>query len=801
MRNITTSKALLTGLWCACVFAPDYVTAGVNVWTPLGPDGGRVYDVEFSRTSSGTFYAVGRAGVYRSTVTGDSFELLKEDFGQSPFDLAVDPAQADRVLVAADGLYVGAGPDWRITRSSTPDPGTKVATSRDGSTVYFAAGTRVFRSQDRGTTWQERAPIPGALALRLVSVLETDPTNAEVVYAGVYGFGLFVSIDGGGVWQPLGSEPAIARTFSFVIDPSNPARLLAVTETGLHTSGDGGVTWTATMLTAGLWDVDVDPFDSRVIYVAGIDIRKSTDGGATWAVLPVDQPSGALRLAIDPTRPSTLAAFNGDGVSVSTDSGATWAKRVAGFKGTITTAFSTLPSSRRNYFGVNGRGGVYYVEAGESVARSVNNDPLAMLVPQGLVGIHVLAVPGPADTLYAVLNTQVLAKSVDAGLHWSELPFPGPYVSGLTASPLEPRTLYAGGFPVAVHKSLDGGASWAVSDAGLPDELHVDAIAIARTPAILYAIGYLHASPNSPPEYGVFRSGDGGATWSPASSPQTRPILSVTVDPNDPQVVYAGFDGELRKTTDGGASWHTLTRNGTPLCCSFGGVVFDPTDSNVFYALHATGAWRTVDAGASWEPVLAPRPPTFTARGTLALDPADANRLLVGWEELGVRELTIAPDLGLAISAPASLTANALASYTLTLRNLGPFDATNVHVTAQLPAGATGVSASASGAVCAIAATTAACTFGVVRSGGSLTTIALGFVPAAGSVNVSASATGDQPDALTANNTVTSTLVANAPVPPARSGGGGSVSPGVLALLVALSLLQAFRTRSKKRFG
>jgi len=798
VRNIIKTRALLAaGLTCACVGAPRCVTAGVNEWTPIGPDGGRAYDVEFSHTSPGTFYAVGRSGVYRSTVAGDSFELLKEDFGGTPFDLAVDPARADRVLVAAGGLHVGDGATWTRTTAPLLDQGTKVATSPDGVTVYFAAGARIFRSQDRGTTWQERAPIPAA-PQSLVNALQVDPTNADVVYANSFGSGLFMSADGGAAWQPLGAG-AISFVLNFVVDPSNPQRLLAATnDAGLRISLDRGSTWSATSVTTGIWDVDVDPHDPSVIYVAGTDVRRSEDNGTTWTVLNVDQPPGSLRLAIDPTQPSRLAVFDGQGVSVSTDSGETWAKRIAGFKGTNPTAFSTLPSSRRSYFGLNGPGAVFYVEDGGAMPRSVNNDPLTLLAQQqDFVSIQVLALPGAADTLYAVLKQQILAKSTDAGLHWSKLAFPGLSVAYIAGSPLEPQTLYASGSPGPLYKSMDGGATWATIGAGLPADFHFEQIAIASTPSTLYAIGVLAGSslPGSPPsEWRVYRSADAGATWSAASPLQTQPIYSVTVDPRDAQVVYAGFGSELRKTTDGGASWTTLTRNGFPLCCSFRSVVFDATNTNVFYALHAAVV-RTVDGGASWENVFTPSSQTFTASGTLVLDPTNASRLLVGWSERGVREFTIAPDLALTITAPASLTANAPASYTLALRNLGPFHATNVRVTAQTTASVAAVSASAAGAACTTAATTATCTFEIVRSGASAAPITFGFVPAEGSVAVSASTTGDQPDPLTVNNAVTSTLVANAPAPPARSGGGGSVSPAALALLIALGLLKALRTR------
>lgn len=794
-----TTKAIARGLSCLCVLAPHCVTAGVNAWTPVGPDGGRVYDVEFSQTSPGTYYAVGRWGVYRSTVDTDSFELLKEDFERPPFDLAVDPTRADRVLVAAEGLQVGAGATW--TRYTTVlDQGAKVRTSLDGSTTYFAAGVRIFRSQDRGTSWQERTALPGAPAGSLVNALEIDPSSSDVVYANTFGLGLFVSTDGGGAWQRVGAtDPAIIRILNFVVDPSNPQRLLAATnDAGLRVSNDGGVTWNATNVTGQIWDVDVDPRDPRVIYASGPDIRKSVDNGLTWQVLTVDQPSGTLRLVIDPVLPSRLAAFNGEGVSISTDAGATWSKRIVGLRGTRPAGFSPLATSRRNYLGVNDRG-VYYVDAGESLARSVNNDPLFLLAtpPGNPYGVRVLALPGNGDTLYAVLNSQVLAQSIDAGLHWTKLASPAIFINAVAASPLEPRTLYAGGFPAGVYKSLDGGASWAASAAGLPDQLDVTAIAIASTPATLYAIGVMNNNNGtSPSQWGMWRSNDGGVTWSVASPLETRQIVSVTVDPNDAQVVYAGFENELRKSTDGGATWTTATRNGTPLCCRFGGVVFDPTDSNVYYAQHMSGVWRTVDAGASWERVEPPfRIASTDSVGALALDSENRHRLLMGWSELGVRELTIAPDLQLTMTAPTALAANEAAGVTLTVRNNGPFDASNVRVTAQLPAGATGASVAGAGAACTLAATTATCVFAVVRTSGSAA-ISLSFVPASLPVTLSTSVTGDEPDSFGANNAASKEIGAAAPSSGGGGGGGGAIS---LSALMALMALASLRMRQKRR--
>jgi len=137
----------------------------------------------------------------------------------------------------------------------------------------------------------------------------------------------------------------------------------------------------------------------------------------------------------------------------------------------------------------------------------------------------------------------------------------GVMISALAIDPLTPTTLYAG-TAGGVFKSMDGGASW--SGIGL---INVSALAIdPLTPTTVYAgtgtfdMGALG---------GVFKSTDGGVSWN-ATGSLTGIVWSLAIDPLTPTTVYAGtlgydsFDtepgslGGVYKSTDGGASWNAV---------------------------------------------------------------------------------------------------------------------------------------------------------------------------------------------------------------------------------------------------
>src|SRR5882762_4679096 len=121
----------------------------------------------------------------------------------------------------------------------------------------------------------------------------------------------------------------------------------------------------------------------------------------------------------------------------------------------------------------------------------------------------------------------------------------GVLISALVIDPLTPTTLYAG-TPGGMFKSTDGGATWSAS--ALVNT--ISALAIdPLTPNILYAAV----------SGGIFKSTDGGVTWDRSGD---LPGGVLVFDPLNPTTLYAGgvgtsndTPGDLYKSTDGGASW------------------------------------------------------------------------------------------------------------------------------------------------------------------------------------------------------------------------------------------------------
>jgi photosystem II stability/assembly factor-like uncharacterized protein len=162
------------------------------------------------------------------------------------------------------------------------------------------------------------------------------------------------------------------------------------------------------------------------------------------------------------------------------------------------------------------------------------------------------------------------------------------FVHVISIDPITPSTLYAGTSGSGVFKSMDGGATWSPSNSGLTSLL-VSAIVVDPTaPATLYA---------GTSGGGVFKSTDGAATWNAANSGLPRLFVNaLAIDPTDPNTLYAGAndgfigDGEVFvfqsggvfKSTNGGANWIALTSGMEDEVV--GSFAIDPSNPTTIYA-------------------------------------------------------------------------------------------------------------------------------------------------------------------------------------------------------------------------
>jgi len=173
-----------------------------------------------------------------------------------------------------------------------------------------------------------------------------------------------------------------------------------------------------------------------------------------------------------------------------------------------------------------------------------------------------------------------------------------------------------------IYKSTDAGKTW--KNIGLRDTLQISSIAIDPRSPNTVVVGAMGDFFNDSRARGIYRTTDGGTTWSQTLyvGPQSG-VSDLSVDRKNPDVMYAGVwqfqrkpwtftsggvDDGIYKSTDGGLTWKKLTGGGLPLGMTGRiGIAVAPSDSNRVYALIESKdpgiLWRSDDAGATWKVV------------------------------------------------------------------------------------------------------------------------------------------------------------------------------------------------------
>jgi photosystem II stability/assembly factor-like uncharacterized protein len=201
-------------------------------------------------------------------------------------------------------------------------------------------------------------------------------------------------------------------------------------------------------------------------------------------------------------------------------------------------------------------------------------------------------------------------------------------ITVLAIDPLTPSTLYAGtsamsptGVPGAgVFKSTNGGGSW--SAAGLTSRV-INTLAIdPRTPTTLYAAAY---------PGGVFKTIDGGTSWTAVNTgldldlPRLV-VNSLAIDPQTPATLYAGTPWGVFKSTNGAATWSAVN-NGLPRLW-VDALAVDPLTPTTLYAGGNGRVFKSANGGGNWSDsglfadqvhalVIDPLTPTILYAGTL----------------------------------------------------------------------------------------------------------------------------------------------------------------------------------------
>jgi photosystem II stability/assembly factor-like uncharacterized protein len=470
-------------------------------------------------------------------------------------------------------------------------------------------------------------------------LLAPDPLHAGVVYAATPKGLVLRSEDGGSTWEERGSVPG--PTYQLLV---TAADLLIVGDPGKCApcrSGDGGRTWerrsafgTGTLVPA--------PGDPRVFYWFWTEgILRSTDGARSFQDVSPAAPEGAIALAVAPSGADIVYALssvlNGF-LSRTLDGGASWTRLVPPSPGLTWSGPAVDPASASHLFILGGPADLSIprrlfesFDAGRSWTRHA-----------GAVNATELRLPGAGEGLeIEAFGRRGIFTSGDRGEHWVQSD------AGVTA---DAELLLTGAGNGDLYVTVqDGGATWRSRDGGLTWERR-------GTVPGFQPFGYasLGADPLDPEKllafggdgYGLWWSDDGGRTWSFRRGPRFRGELAfinaVFLDPHRKDTVYAATTEDAWRSVDRGLTWTRFTASlpsGTD--CNHSGcfeirdveaIVPDPFDPQRFYAAaHTYGFFRTRDGGVTWKALQSPA--LAASEGpTLRPDPSVRGRLYWGME-------------------------------------------------------------------------------------------------------------------------------------------------------------------------
>ncbi|MBN2680895.1 MAG: PKD domain-containing protein [Bacteroidales bacterium] len=476
----------------------------------------------------------------------------------------------------------------------------------------------LWKTTNGGASW---ITTTDELASMGVSDIAIDPVNPDIIYiatgdgdaSDTYTIGILKSFDGGLTWNPTGlsynaSSFKIIRRL--IIHPTNPNILIAASNSGVMKTVDGGDSWTTSVI-GHFKDVEFKPGDPSVIYASkysSSQVYKSTDGGDTFVVSSEGLPFpdiGRLEIAVTPHDPNYIYALacNSDdygflGVYRSTNSGDTWTEMIsgedinllgwqsdgsdAGGQGWYDLAIAVSPTNKNVVFvgGVN-----LWKSTNGGASWSITGHWWGDNAPYVHADQHTLDYNYLTNELFSG-NDGGLYKTADGGANWTDL-----------SDGLEILQIYKFGTSATNPNILVTGAQ----DNGTMKMDNTDWFAILGGDGMECLIDYTNENIMYGEYYygSMYRSDNGGYDWvdiKPSGSGDGDWVTPYVIDPQNPNILYAGFT-ELYKSTNKGSTWSVISNfNGALLK----NITVAPSDSKTIYVTTNTAVKRTTNGGIDW---------------------------------------------------------------------------------------------------------------------------------------------------------------------------------------------------------
>lgn len=516
-------------------------------------------------------------GIYRTKDGGTTWQkVLGVDANTGAVDVAID--RDGRTLFASTYQrrrrafgFIGGGPGsglWRsldggdtwerLTRGLPGGVTGRIGIdiSRSEPDIVYAIiehkSGGVFRSADRGATWTRQNPLNPRPSY--YSEIRVDPKNADRVW--VLGTPLFVSIDAGKTFSSDSTGERIhVDHHALWIDPNHPTHMMLGNDGGLDFTYDGAKHWAfVDNLPIGqFYDIAVDGRDPYWIYGGAQD-------NGTWGV-----PSRTFAKA-GITNADVVNVAYGDGFQTASD-----------------------PTDARLIYANSQSGRAYVVNLETREERSITPVPPDRKEKYRFNwNTPILVSPSDPSTYYLGGNKlfktknhgttwQVISPDLSKNQDWKTLAMGTGFtprgestlsrddgvsdfgtMTSISESPKAAGTLYAGMDDGNVQMTADGGGSWTniTSRFRLPGARLVSKVLASRHDARTAFVAFDGHNDDDMKPY-LFRTADGGLTWTSIAGdlPDGKVVKTLTEDPRNPALLFAGTEFGLYLTFDGGKHW------------------------------------------------------------------------------------------------------------------------------------------------------------------------------------------------------------------------------------------------------
>ncbi len=545
-------------------------------------------------------------GILKSSDGGTTWAMTGlQRTGSATYTIVIHPTATNTVFAAMDnGVYRstdgGAGWSTVLTGRATD----LILNPDTAATMYAAiAGTGLYKSTDGGSSWVLKPtglPPAGQIGRMTLALCAAQPAT---VYSRIFGSHptvsgsdtnrVYRSTDAGETWNivaaPISWSPKLRGTNGSGAGYS----LLGVNERNDPEGGDeepgGAQGWYNNYIA-------VDPTDPNIVYVGGIDLWRTTNGGANWSNLSRGYQGGPVHVdqhafGFDPSNPNSIVVGNDGGVYRSTNRGTTWSNLNGDLNTIQFYSIAVDPGSASVTYGGTQDNGTQRRMGGTLWGDVTGGDG-------GFVNVDYTN----SNYVYGEYQNGFHLRSMDGGYSFSTIMNgigeQGNWMTPVEMDPNTPATLYTG--TTKFYKTMDRGSNWTALGTAVdlnPSPSKISAIGIGKSNSQLIYAGL--------GGHGVYRSFNGGAKWTNVTNGLPGLWVSkILVHPDSSNIVYVTFSGygaaHVFKSTNSGGAWASISSNLPNIPVNV--IVKDPVDDSTLYVGTDVGVYVSRSEGASWAP-------------------------------------------------------------------------------------------------------------------------------------------------------------------------------------------------------